>query len=186
MSQFGGKYAPTYTAYFEDQNEKINNMPWENNGSIPIHIATIGLINGCTDMLSQGAFYPEAAFNNTYGIEAITLDEYEASKLAYSQPGGCSSLVETCRALATEFDPNNYGNVPLVNEACISADNYCANFVAGPLLSTPVCAFPPRSEMNETFYLKDNADRAIFTAKSFRHGSVSYDNISSAVCGRIF
>lgn len=118
-------------------------MPRENNGSIPIHIETIGLINGCTDMLTQGAFYPEIAFNNTYGIQAITLDEYEASELAFSQLGGCRSLVETCRALATEFDPNNNGNVPLVNEACISSDNYCATFVAGPYLSTPVClSFP--------------------------------------------
>ena len=109
------------------------------NGAIPIHIATIGLINGCTDMLSQGAFYPEQAFNNTYDIQAITPDEYEASKLAYSQePGGCRSLTETCRALAAELDPNNYGNVPLVNEACIAADNECGNSVLLPLLSTGV------------------------------------------------
>jgi len=90
-------------------------------------------------MLSQGSFYPEQAFNNTYGIEAITADEYEASKLAYSQePGGCRSLTEICRTLATEYDPNNYGNVPLVNEACITADNECANSVLLPLLNTGV------------------------------------------------
>jgi hypothetical protein len=70
------------------------------NGAIPIHIETIGLINGCTDILSSGAFYPEQAYNNTYGIQAITEDVYEASKLAYYQePGGCRSLTETCRAL---------------------------------------------------------------------------------------
>jgi len=113
----------------------------KNNGAIPIHIDTIGLVNGCTDFLSQGAFYPEMAFNNTYGLQVITPDEYEASKLAYSQPGGCRDLTETCRALATEFDPNNYGNVPLVNDACILAGDYCVNFVAGPLLSSGVCAF---------------------------------------------
>ncbi|KAE9375155.1 carboxypeptidase S1 [Stipitochalara longipes BDJ] len=150
---FGGKYAPTFVTYFQEQNEKINNTQGEN-GTIPIYIGTIGLINGCTDMLSQGAFYPEQAFNNTYGIQAITLDEYEATKLAYYQePGGCRSLTEICRALATEFDPNNYGNVPLVNEACISADNECGNNVLLPLLSTgrnafditqyPTTTFPP-------------------------------------------
>jgi len=150
MIQFGGKYAPTYTAYFNEQNEKINSIPWENR-TIPIHIDTIGIINGCTDMLSQAAFYPDMAFNNTYGIQAITLDEYESSKLNFSRPGGCRSLTETCRALATEFDPNNHGNVPLVNEACIAADNYCGNFVLGPYLRTPVCKFLPRTETNILF-----------------------------------
>jgi carboxypeptidase D len=143
--QFGGKYAPTYVAYFEEQNEKINSMPWKMNGAIPIQIDTIGIANGCTDMLSQAAFYPEMAFNNTYNLQVITSDEFEASELTYSQPGGCRSLTETCRALATEFDPNNYGNVPLVNEACILASNYCADLVAGPFFSSTVCSFPPRT-----------------------------------------
>jgi hypothetical protein len=148
------------------------------NGAIPIHIETIGLINGCTDILSSGAFYPEQAYNNTYGIQAITEDVYEASKLDYYQePGGCRSLTETCRALATEYDPNNYGNVPLVNEACILADNECGNFVLLPLTDTGVRASCYRA------YLEDHADRVRFTAKSFRHCSVSYDNIPSAVRG---
>jgi Serine carboxypeptidase len=149
--QFGAKFAPTYFAYFEEQNEKINSMPWKKNGAIPIHFDALGIVNGCTDMLSQASFYPEMAFNNTYNLQIITPDEYEASKLAYSQPGGCRSLTETCRALATEFDPNNYGNVPLVNEACILADNYCQNIVAGSFLSKPVCAFPPCTERKLLF-----------------------------------
>jgi hypothetical protein len=163
-------------AYFEEQNEKINSMPLKKNGAIPIHFDTIGLISGCTDMLTQASFYPEMAFNNTYGIQAITLDEYEASKLAYSQPGGCASLTETCRALATEFDPDNHGNVPLVNEACISADSYCGNFVIGPYLTTTVCAFPPRTEMSPCiwrttltgrFLQRDAFDMAQFPTTTF-------------------
>lgn len=147
MIQFGGKFGPTYTAYFEEQNEKINSIPSEIDGAIPIYIDTLGIINGCTDFLSQASFWPEIAFNNTYGIQAITLDEYEAAELAYSQPGGCRSLTETCRALATEFDPNQYGNVPSVNEACMLASDYCEDLVAGPYLSSGVCAFSFRSEM---------------------------------------
>jgi hypothetical protein len=158
--QFGGKYAPTYVSYFEEQNDKIRSMPWKTNGAIPIHIDTIGIVNGCTDMLSQAAFYPEIAFNNTYNLQAITLDEYEASKLAYSQAGGCRSLTEACRVLATEFDPNNYGSVPLVNEACILASNDCENLVAGPFLSKPVCAFPPRTE-RKPFYLENKLTRIL-------------------------
>ncbi|KAF8859314.1 alpha/beta-hydrolase, partial [Acephala macrosclerotiorum] len=62
---FGGKSTPTYTAYFEEQNEKINSTPRKKNGAIPIYIDAIGVINGCTDMLSQAAFCPEIAFNRT-------------------------------------------------------------------------------------------------------------------------
>jgi hypothetical protein len=144
--QFGGKYGPTYVAYFEEQNQKIKSMPLQENGAIPIQIGTLGLVNGCTDMLSQAAYYPEIAYNNTYGLQTITLDEYEESKLNYSQPRGCRSLTETCRALATEFDPNNYGNVPVVNDACISASNYCGDYVAGAYLATGVCTFSPRTK----------------------------------------
>lgn len=148
MLQFGGKFGPTFITYFEEQNEKIKHMPLEKHGAIPIHIDTLGFVNACTDMLTQGSFYPEMAFNNTYGLEAITKDEYNASKLAYSEAGGCRSLTETCRAMAQKFDPNNYGNVPLVNEACILADNSCQNLVAGPLFLTGVCAIPPHTEEN--------------------------------------
>jgi hypothetical protein len=111
---------------------------WKASGAIPIQIGTIGIINGCTDMLTQASYYPEIAFNNTYDIQAITLNEYKAANKAYYQPGGCHSLVETCRHLATEFDPSNNGNMPLVNEACIKADMYCGNFVLAPYISTGV------------------------------------------------
>jgi len=134
--QFGGKYGPTYTAFFEEQNQK------KSNGAIPIYIETLGIINGCTDMLSQASYYPDMAYNNTYGLQTITADQYEIAKLNYTQPGGCQSLTETCRALATELDPNNYGNVPSVNDACSLASNYCADYVAGPYLASGVCAFP--------------------------------------------
>jgi hypothetical protein len=73
-------------------------------------------------------------------------DKHEALTLAYSQPRGCLSLTETYQALATEFNPNNYGNMPLVNKAYILASNYYENFVAGPFLSKPVYLFSPRTK----------------------------------------
>jgi carboxypeptidase D len=87
MIQFGGKFGPTFASYFEEQNEKIKSRLLKKHGAIPIHIGTLGFVNEYTDMLTQRSFYPEMAFNNTYGLEAITRDEYDASKLAYSQPG---------------------------------------------------------------------------------------------------
>lgn len=107
-------------------------------GSIPIQIETLGIINGCADFLSQGAFYPEMAFNNTYGLEAITAEAYEGAKAAFSGPGGCRSLTETCRALGAKLDPNQHGNAPEVNEACAAANTQCEDFVAGPFLSSNV------------------------------------------------
>lgn len=64
-TEFVSIFSATYTAYFEEQNEKINSTPRKKNGAIPIYIDAIGVINGCTDMLSQAAFCPEIAFNRT-------------------------------------------------------------------------------------------------------------------------
>lgn len=149
--------------------------------AILIHIATIGIMNGCTDMLTQASIYPEIAFNNTYGIKAITLGQFKASKLAYSKSGGCRSLTETCRAQATKFDPDNYGNVPHVNEACVAADNECGNYFIGPYLETSVFALPLRT----TCHSEERTDSAIFTAGCFRHGPISYDNMAPAFHRRL-
>jgi hypothetical protein len=67
-------------------------------------------------------YYPEFAFNNTYGIKAITEDEYE-SALAASDT--CKRTSATCRSLADAKDPQGVGNQPDVNKACVDAFKYC-------------------------------------------------------------
>lgn len=121
---YGGKYGPAFAAFFQEQNEKIANGSWTDVGeTYPIHLDTLGIINGCVDPIVQEPSYPEMAYNNTYGIEAINRTVYEAALAAFTAPGGVRELIETCRQLATESDPENQGNNATVNEACAAAND---------------------------------------------------------------
>ncbi|GIK00387.1 hypothetical protein Aspvir_004410 [Aspergillus viridinutans] len=128
---YGGRYGPSFTAFFQEQNEKIER------GLLPdeyhyIHLDTLGIINGCVDFLTQAPFYLDMAYNNTYGIEAINKTVYERAMNAWSKLGGCKDLIVECRELAAEGDPTMSGRNETVNEACRKANDYCSNQVEGP------------------------------------------------------
>jgi carboxypeptidase C (cathepsin A) len=133
---YGGRYGPAYTAYFQEQNEKIRNGTLKDSGAVDIHLDTLGIINGCVDLLIQEPSYPEIAFNNTYGIETISKTEYEAAMDAYSKPGGCKDLILDCRAKALVADPNDLGANDEVVAACHTADVYCSNAVEGAYVNS--------------------------------------------------
>ncbi|KAA8647637.1 hypothetical protein EYZ11_013058 [Aspergillus tanneri] len=130
---YGGRYGPSFTAFFQEQNEKIDNGTIDADlGAHYIHLDTLGIINGCIDLLIQSPGYPQIAYNNTYGIEAINRTVYEAAMDAWSRPGGCKDLITECRRLAKEGDPEMYGNNATVNAACSKANDYCSDQVEGP------------------------------------------------------
>jgi len=93
---------------------------------------TLGIINGCVDLLTQELSYPEMAYNNTYGIQAINQTLYQQAVDSFNKPGGCKDLIIKCRDLAAVGDPNFIGNNDTVNAACMDADSYCSNNVEGP------------------------------------------------------
>jgi hypothetical protein len=66
--------------------------------------------------------YPEFAFNNTYGIEAINETQYQA---AIASSATCRNMTGICRSLADESDPQGLGNKVGVNKACLDAYLYC-------------------------------------------------------------
>ena len=130
---YGGRYGPSFTAYFQQQNEKIANKTITTEGEMYyIHLDTLGIINGCIDLLTQAPSYPEMAYNNTYGIQVINETVYRQALDAWSRPQGCRDLILTCRALARDGDPMMYGNNGTVNLACMEADQFCSNQVEGP------------------------------------------------------
>jgi carboxypeptidase C (cathepsin A) len=130
---YGGRYGPSFAAYFQQQNEKIANKTITTEGeTYYIHLDTLGIINGCIDLLTQAPSYPEMAYNNTYGIQVINETVYRQALDAWSRPQGCRDLIVTCRALAREGDPAMFGNNATVNAACIEADQFCSNEVEGP------------------------------------------------------
>jgi hypothetical protein len=67
-------------------------------------------------------YFPEFAFNNTYGFQAITEEQYES---AIAASDTCKNQTAACRALADEKDPQGVGNQPDVNKACAGAFQYC-------------------------------------------------------------
>lgn len=83
-------------------------------------------MNGCIDLISQELGYPEMAFNNTYGIQAINGSQYKDAIDNFHRPQtGCLALVLKCQALADKFDPGAYGHDEEVNAACAEASDYC-------------------------------------------------------------
>lgn len=129
---YGGRYGPSFAAFFQEQNEKIANGKLTNPGeSHYIHLDTLGIINGCIDLLVQEPSYPKFAYNNTYGIETINKTVYDDAMHVWSRPGGCKDQIKHCRALAAEGDPQMYGNNGTVNKVCSKANSICSNAVEG-------------------------------------------------------
>lgn len=129
---YGGRYGPSFTAFFQKQNEKIKNKTLTTAGeSHYIHLDTLGIINGCVDLLVQAPSYPIMAYNNTYDLQTINKTVYTEAMHAWSRPGGCKDQIKHCRALAAEGDPQMHGNNETVNKVCKKAGDYCSNNVEG-------------------------------------------------------
>ncbi|KAK2742341.1 hypothetical protein FQN57_005429 [Myotisia sp. PD_48] len=126
---YGGRYGPAFSAFFQEQNEKIENGTLTDEGeTFVIHLDTLGIINGCIDFLLQAPSYPEYAHNNTYGIEAYNKTMYDDVNQAFNGRGGCRERLEGCRAAAAEGDPNFYSNNVTVNRICAEANQYCSTY----------------------------------------------------------
>ncbi|KAL8931523.1 MAG: hypothetical protein Q9216_007173, partial [Gyalolechia sp. 2 TL-2023] len=129
--KYGGRYGPAFAAYFEEQNERIANETINEEGEeYIIHLDTLGIVNGCIDLLIQEPYYPEFAYNNTYGIQSINQSLYRDALDNFNRPEtGCKALILECQRLATEGDPQATGNNGTVNRACSEANIYCGNNV---------------------------------------------------------
>jgi carboxypeptidase C (cathepsin A) len=129
---YGGRYGPAFTSYFQQQNQKIaNGTITDQSTRYPIHLDTLGIINGCIDLLVQEPLYPEFAYNNTYGLQTINQTIYEAALADWAAPDGCKALVEQCRDMASKLDPTNQGNNDALNKACTDATDFCQDNVEG-------------------------------------------------------
>lgn len=129
---YGGKYGPTFAALWERQNMLRRNGSVPSNSTLEIRLASLGILQGCVDDLVQGRYYPLFAYNNTYGIRAVSLlDELTAAN-SYLSASGCQQLIQACRNAANSMDPQEAGDVMTVNQVCQAAQNNCNNNVLGP------------------------------------------------------
>ncbi|GKZ30320.1 hypothetical protein AbraIFM66950_008742 [Aspergillus brasiliensis] len=120
---YGGRYGPAYTALFQEMNERIESG--EVGIGKKIHLDTLGIINGCVDLLVQVPSFPEMAYNNTYGIEGINRTLYDRAMDNWSKPGGCRDMIIECRDAGELGDPLMYGDNETVNRVCTEASTYC-------------------------------------------------------------
>lgn len=131
---YGGRYGPAYTAFFEEQNQKIENGTWKDmDGEMFIlHMDTLMIINGCIDRQVQWFSYPLIANNNTYGIKSVNDSVYESMIAAYFDEGGCRDRINNCRNLSFEYDPSQRGMNSTVNRVCQDAETYCTTNIRDP------------------------------------------------------
>ena len=130
---YGGRYGPSYSAFFEEQNQKIENGTWTDVGEMyVIHFDTLLIVNGCIDRQVQWPSYAHIATNNTYGIRAYNESVYESVVDAYTRPGGCREQIDNCRNLSLSFDPTNQGVNASVNRVCQAAETFCSAEISDP------------------------------------------------------
>jgi carboxypeptidase C (cathepsin A) len=130
---YGGFWVSTSMAYFERQNERIEKG--EISGKC-LNLDLAVITNGQVDFLHQAEWYPQMAYNNTYGFEAISEDAYKESLNNFVKPGGCRDLIEQCRASGELLDPEEVGINQDVNNICSAATYYCALNVLGAYSAT--------------------------------------------------
>ncbi|CAN9387648.1 unnamed protein product [Alternaria sp. RS040] len=151
---YGGRYGPAFAAYFQEQNEKIENGTWSEAGQTHIlHLDTLLIINGCIDRYVQWPAYPTMQYNNTYGIRAVNESRYEEVLDNLYREGGCLDQIEECRNLSLAYDPTNQGFNETVNEVCEAAETFCSETIRDPYFDTDLnyydisapgaAAFPP-------------------------------------------
>jgi len=133
---YGGKYGPIFAALWEQQNMARQNGSIPKNGTLEIHLASLGVMQGCVDDLVQGRYYPIFANNNTYGIQSYSLQTQITAANNYLGANGCQQRIQACRAAANSMDPLDRGDVSTVNQICEAAVKNCNDNVIGPYQSS--------------------------------------------------
>ncbi|KAI1504824.1 Alpha/Beta hydrolase protein [Biscogniauxia marginata] len=133
---YGGKYGPVFAEKWEEmnmaRNSARNSSVVSNTTTMEIHLAALGIVNGCVDDLIQAPYYPTMAVNNTYGLKAINSIRAGLANASFYRDGGCRDLITECRAVVSLQDPNNTGSVADVNSICQSAYHSCTDNVMLP------------------------------------------------------
>ncbi|RMY81187.1 hypothetical protein D0864_08378 [Hortaea werneckii] len=127
---YGGKYGPVFARYFDQQNDLRANGTLPANSTLAIKLESVGIINGMVDDAIQFGTYPDFAYNNTYGIQAISQTDQLNSLGMFDNPGQCLDRIKNCRMAMNATDPEGYGDVAATNQLCEDAQFWCQNVTA--------------------------------------------------------
>ncbi|MCJ1367088.1 hypothetical protein MMC16_006220 [Acarospora aff. strigata] len=129
---YGGHFGPSFAAFWEDQNMSRRNGSIPSNSTLEIRLKSVGILQGCIDDLVQARYYPLFAYNNTYGIHAISLTDQQTAASNFLSANGCQQQIQTCRSAVAAMDSQDNGDVATVNQICQSAQMECNNKTQGP------------------------------------------------------
>lgn len=90
---------------------------------------------GLIDFQLFAPTWPHFQFNNTYGFETITEQDYKDAMEALTAPGGCHDSVSECRRIGELYDPEELGSNETVNALCADALNKCHNITEGAYIA---------------------------------------------------
>lgn len=116
---YGGHYGPALSDYLDRQNQAI--QAGQLVCAIPLTLDTLGIINGCIDILTQMPSYPKMAFNNTYNLPRISEDQFHSMESSWPE---CETAVQNCRAVYNASTVHD-GSNQTVNKACLDANQIC-------------------------------------------------------------
>lgn len=122
---YGGRYGPIFAETFEEQNLKRETGELPQNTTIDMHLSALGIVNGCVDMETQTPYWPIYAYDNTYGYEALSKEEYNFYLNQFNASGGCQDLLTQCAETAAVADPDGDGDSDSTNNACSEALQSC-------------------------------------------------------------
>ncbi|KAI1079236.1 peptidase [Whalleya microplaca] len=117
---YGGHYGPAFYRYFYDQNALIQKGEAQ---GVELNMHTLGIINGIISERIQAPYYPEFAYRNTFGIEAVNETMYNYMKMNYYFSGGCRDSIDSC--IASDRD------TPDGKSVCAQASAICRSLVEG-------------------------------------------------------
>ncbi|KAA8646929.1 uncharacterized protein ATNIH1004_005604 [Aspergillus tanneri] len=135
---YGGRYGPSFSAFIQKHNKIVTEESWWKK----INLDTLGIVNGCIDLLTQETSRPEYGYDrNRYGYHGMSLADYQKALVSWSQMDGCLDKILKCQHLADTLDPDMNGDNKEVNDACKVASDFCQNEVEGPYIFQNKWAF---------------------------------------------
>lgn len=109
-----------------EQNELIKNGKHGIKEATELNMATVGIINGVTDMEAMALGWLDYARNNTYDYPIINETSYvRLMDLMTDRQRGCFARLHSCRAAQAQNDPQMRGIDTRVNKACAAASVTC-------------------------------------------------------------
>lgn len=92
------------------------------------------------------------AYNNTYGIEAISKSTFEQSLHEFHKTNGALDDINICRDMARRTDPHDHGDVERTNTFCSYASNRAENISDGVFVRAGIAGrFDVTHEATDSF-----------------------------------